>query len=191
MGKTEEKIKRITAVFKSKKSMELLITVVVIAVVAGLLLGGNSGGSEPQKTAKSETLADYAQRTEKRLEEVLSTIDGAGQVEVMITYETGPEIVPVTDTTRQSNSAKTSNEDGSDINTSENQSTETVTVQQESGIGAIVLTEKQPKVRGVIVVAMGADDVRVKIELQQAVKTVLDVSLAQIDVFTMKNDDKE
>ena len=185
MSKTEEKINKLKSAFQGKKRMELLITIVIVAIIAGLFLAGDGSGDKSTQKTESESLTDYVARTEKRLKEVLSTINGAGQVEVMITYETGPEIVPATDTTRQSNSTGSSQE-GS--NTSENETVKAATIQQQSGTEPIVLTEKQPKVRGVIVVAQGAEDIRVKIELQQAVKTVLDVSLAQIDVFTRKNE---
>ena len=190
MGKTEEKFKRFADVLKNKKSMEVFIAIVVVAVIAGLFLSFGTSDGDSGVDVTSASISEYAERTEKRLKEVLSAIDGAGKVEVMITYETGPEIVPVTDTTRQSNNTESSGETGVDSKTTENETIETVTVQQNSGLGAIVLTEKQPKVRGVIIIAEGADDIRVKIALQQAVKTVLDVSLTHIDVFTMNRDHK-
>jgi stage III sporulation protein AG len=193
LEKTNEKIQKLKEMFKGKKGLELLITIVIIAIIAGIYLSTlqKQDTGKTQKESSSLTLADYAERTEKRLKEVLSAIEGAGNVEVMITYESGPEIIPVVDSSTQKNSTESTSQDSTSLNTSETESAKAVTVQQQSGAEPIVLMEKQPKVRGVIVIAQGANNMRVKIEVQQAVKTVLDVSLNCIDVFTMKSNNKE
>ena len=49
-----------------------------------------------------------------------------------------------------------------------------------------MLTEVQPLVRGVIVVAEGAEDIAVKLNLQYAVKTVLGIDDDCIEVFEME-----
>ncbi len=49
-----------------------------------------------------------------------------------------------------------------------------------------MLREDQPKVRGVVVIAKGAGDISVRMQLAQAVCTVLDVDPSQVEVFVMK-----
>jgi stage III sporulation protein AG len=51
-----------------------------------------------------------------------------------------------------------------------------------------VLREDSPKVLGVIVVAEGADDIGVKLNLLEAVQTVLNVSPDRVDVYKMNNE---
>ncbi len=183
---TENVKLKVTKFFKGKKSLEFVIAVIVVAVIAAIYL---STLSEPSNTgsggANKSELSEEAEETETKLGRILSQIKGAGKVEVMITYETGPEIVPAMNVSNQSSSAVSS---GSGTNNeSQTENSTPVTVQQQSGSEPLVIVEKQPKVRGVVVVAEGADDLRVKLALQQATKTVLDVSLDNIDVFTMKS----
>ena len=71
------------------------------------------------------------------------------------------------------------------------ESSRPVTVSQGGGNEALVLTEKQPIVRGVIVIAEGAADIAVRINLQNAVRTVLGIELSCIEVFEMKATEKE
>ena len=47
------------------------------------------------------------------------------------------------------------------------------------------MVEKKPKIRGVIVVAEGASDIGVKLNLYNAVQTVLQVEASKVDVFEM------
>ena len=123
--------------------------------------------------------------TEARLKQILSHIRGAGVVEVMITYETGKQIVPAMSTDVQSSTTQ-SQGDVSSVSESVNESSQPATVSRNGGNEAIVLTEVQPKVRGVIVIAEGAADVRVRVNLQNAVMTVLGIDADCIDVFEMK-----
>ena len=126
-------------------------------------------------------LSQSEQEVESRLEKALSKIRGAGRVEVMITYATGPEIVPAMNTDTQENS--TQNSSGTTESLSE--STKPATVSQSGGNEPIVLTERQPTIRGVIVIAEGAADISVQMDLQRAAKTVLGVPLDCIEIFEM------
>ena len=47
----------------------------------------------------------------------------------------------------------------------------------------LVLTEKLPKVKGVVVVAEGANDVSLKLNIIQAIKTLIDIPSGNIQVF--------
>ena len=66
------------------------------------------------------------------------------------------------------------------------ESSSPATISKNGGNEPIVLTEVQPLVRGVIVVAEGAEDIAVKLNLQYAVKTVLGIDDDCIEVFEME-----
>ena len=61
--------------------------------------------AEQSQTARTETLpavqTDYCARTERSLAQILSQIDGAGQVRVMLTLASGPQTVYQTDSEEQ------------------------------------------------------------------------------------------
>ena len=122
---------------------------------------------------------------ESRLEDILSTVRGAGRVRVMVTYSTAGERVAATVSTLDESVAETS---GGTTATRSEQSREMkqpATIATENGQSPIILVEKEPEIRGVIVVAEGAADPAVRLDLQRAVQAVTGVSLSCIQVFEM------
>lgn len=156
-----------------------LLVVVLYLFVSRAADGGTAANADGVQVLSAANAAD----TETRLQEVLSCIRGAGRVEVMITYETGREIVPAMTTSVNSNGSETSDGDKSSSSQQSTESTQPATVSQSGSNAPIVLKEIEPVVRGVIVVADGAADVTVRLDLQRAVRAVLDIPLSHIEVF--------
>lgn len=129
----------------------------------------------PQPVAAASETNDL----EQRLMDTLSCVRGAGKVKVMITYETGSEIVPAM------NTDVTSSVSVSGENQTRTESSSPVTTYQNGENEAIVLMEKEPTVRGVIVVAQGAADISVRLKLQAAVQAVLGVEAEKVEVLEM------
>ena len=122
---------------------------------------------------------------ESRLEDILSTVRGAGRVRVLITYSTAGERVAATVSTLDESVSETS---GGTTATRSEQSREMrqpATVSGDGGQSPIILVEKEPEIRGVIVVAEGAADPAVRLSLQRAVQAVTGAPLSCIQVFEM------
>jgi stage III sporulation protein AG len=117
--------------------------------------------------------------------EVLSKIRGAGRVDVLITYETNGEIVTATVRQTDEDVKDANGTAGSETSRSVREVTEPATVETENGHTPIVLYEKEPIVRGVIVVAEGASDFSVRQKLQAAVHAVTGIPIERIEVFEM------
>lgn len=181
---------RFTQAVKSNRKLELCLYGGIVFVVI-LLYAASLAPSREQDEAtevREATSADITEADmEKKLAAVLSSIRGAGRVEVMITYETGAEMVPAMSTKVDSNSAETNDGEKSSLTVQTNEVREPATVGGGAGNEPIVLLERQPVVRGVIVVAQGAADIRVKLDLQRAVQAVLDIPLTSIEVFERAN----
>ncbi len=156
-----------------------LLVVVLYLFVSRAADGVTAADADGVQVLSAANTAD----TETRLQEVLSCIRGAGRVEVMITYETGREIVPAMTTSVNSNGSETSDGVKSSSSQQSTESTQPATVSQSGSNAPIVLKEIEPVVRGVIVVADGAADVTVRLDLQRAVRAVLDIPLSHIEVF--------
>ena len=107
---------------------------------------------------------------------VLSKIEGVGEVDVLITFSSSVE--QVTANTQNSHSTTTSNQNNS-TTTSTTTSSPIISNQN-----VIVLQEKMPEIIGVIVVAEGADNPKVKINILSAVSTALDIDKNSIQIFT-------
>ena len=189
--KLKEKIKKI-------KNYEIIVTILIMAVIISIYI---SSLKSPYKLEDDETIyninneednQNYSTQ-EERLEQKLSAIKGAGKVEVMITYVSSKEIVTAMNTT-QSNSTTEEQDSGGGIrkiiqNDINNQA---VTMNGSGWNKSTYHKEVEPEVKGVIVIAEGAYDINVKLELLKAVQTALGVSPSQVEVFVMdENFDKE
>ena len=180
-------IMEILRLLKGKKGLDTVIIIVIIAAIAFIYFTsfiGSAGTEEPVPAATPEQAQTID--VEERLARVLSSIQGAGQVEVMVTCESGAEKVPAVNTQTQTDKEEQNQNGGQSTTKSENTSSELVTVQNDGNSEAVVLREDEPIVRGVVVIAQGAGDVAVRMQLSQAVCTVLDVDQSQVEVFVMK-----
>ncbi|AKL95296.1 stage III sporulation protein AG [Clostridium aceticum] len=124
---------------------------------------------------------------EHRLKEILQKIQGVGEVEVMVTFEMGTEIIPASNTTKSTDTTEEKDSGGGTRVVASENITETVVVANEgNGHKPLVLKEIKPQVNGVIVVAEGAENIEVKVKLYEAVKTVLQVPGHKVEVYSKK-----
>ncbi|MBE7092454.1 MAG: hypothetical protein E7365_04675 [Clostridiales bacterium] len=145
----------------------------------------------PEKSTKNEKTninnnTAIEKTKEQQLEEVLCNIKGVGKVSVMITYQSGSEVVCANNIETQTNTVTEKSENGG-IKESETiiENKSPVTVGSGDGENPLVIIEKEPEIKGVIVVAQGAENLNVKLNLQKAVETVLQVDPSQVDIFAM------
>ncbi len=140
----------------------------ILILLLGLLLlalPGKTGRAQPEVPEQTEPSGLTLQ--EARLESLLSQIQGAGQVRVMLSLQTGEQTQYQTDT------------DG----------TEESTVLFSAGSGsqrALVRQVSGPQYRGAVIVCQGADQAQVKLALVQAVASVTGLGADQITVVKMK-----
>jgi stage III sporulation protein AG len=182
---------------KKIKHIEIIAAVLVIAIIitlyastpGNLLSGGEKANDEPQPVSPDTAIPEDTSETdiEKRLAAILSNMEGAGQVDVMITYKTGPALVPAMD--RNEMQTTSTDQDGERV--SQTQQTEVqerpMTVDGPDGSVPVVLYQETPEIKGVIVIAEGADDIEVYMNLERAVMTILNVRADQVEVFARGN----
>lgn len=174
-----------------KKIQYLAILLIVIVILA--IYFASSGKPTTEPTMMNDTTQAAVQSTvgydsiEEKLKATLSRIEGAGEVEVMITYESSAEIVPAISVDTQTSTTTDTRDSGSSSTNTENRQSQVVTVGGGSEASALVLREDSPVVKGVIVVAKGADNIAVKLNLLNAVQTILNVGPHQVDVYKMTN----
>lgn len=174
-----QRVKRSSTYLKLKenKKLSLLVLVGIILVIALVTLQTSTGVESV--VSSSTDISD----TEIELTEVLSKISGVGNVKVMISYEGGMKKVIAYDTTVSSDITSADGRENEYV--SENRSP--VTVNVSGTYSPLVLQELKPEITGVIVVAEGAGNLRVRLDLLSAVKTVLNISGEKVEVFTMNN----
>lgn len=187
------KVKDVWQAIKKVKNFEIIIAVIVVAVILAIygstLIGGDKDPAPKEDAVESAESVDASTNAdnEARLKKVLEAIDGAGRVEVMITYESGPEMVPAMNqsTTTQESEEFTGTDTVRQSRTTDESQNPVIASGQEDDL--LVLKEVEPEVRGVVVVAEGASDIQVQLNLQRAVQTVLNVPADKVEVFSMKN----
>lgn len=105
---------------------------------------------------------------EKRLSDILSQIDGAGDVSVMITYYSSSEKNIAYETKTSSRENQSESEDKKAVMTDGS---------------PMVVKEVYPQVKGVIVTAQGAGNAGVRNAISEAVAASLDVPAHRICIF--------
>lgn len=171
-------LKRIKLSEMPKKNI-VLISLAVGAVLL-LLLTELSGGSEENVSSDNTAVyaEEYTKDIEKRLESILSEIDGAGKVEVMVTLESCYENVYAKGyTTKSQNSGTDAQQELTE---------EYIIVKQGSNNEeCLVVKVYEPEVKGVAIVAQGADKLSVKTAITETVCAVLNISSAKVSVEKM------
>ena len=128
----------------------------------------------------------YAESLERRLQNKLSKIEGAGRVEVMITLENYGESVVEKD--KADSTSRRVQEGAEGRNTTEETREvhmETVYQDADRGKEPFVGSEKTPKIAGVLVVAQGADKTAVKQNISDAVMALFQIDVNRIKVVKM------
>ncbi len=193
MNKTILKIKEyINKMDNNKLIYNLLIILIIgiiILIMANIFINNtNKSNSDLQLTDFSNNVSDmdldYGALLEKKLEEILSELKGVGKVKVMITLEDTIEKIPAFNTSKNN---ETTNEVDSQGGTRET-TREGMDIQMVTGSEGtlMVLKEIKPTVRGVIVIAEGAEDPEIREMLYGAVKTVLGISGNRVEVYSSK-----
>ena len=135
------------------------VLLVALAGLALMLLPGGEEAEEPAPTLAAE------ESLEARLEAILSRIDGAGEVKVLLTEEQGGEVF-----------YQTEGEDGKTVLISGAD-------RSESGL---VRTTQPPSYRGAVVVCRGADSAAVRLAVVEAVANATGLGTDRITVLKMK-----
>ncbi len=164
------------------KNIKAILAVIVFVVVALVLINYQPNSNEVVATVSNSGLVDYTSSTqyidnlEVKLTDILSHIKGAGETKVMITIESGPEIKVA----EQVEEKTTTTSSGTTVTVVTNP----IIINNNGEEEPLVVMEIVPKIKGVIVVSSGANDLRVRLDMLSAIQALLDVSNENIQIFT-------
>ncbi|MBR0157104.1 MAG: hypothetical protein IJM20_06270 [Clostridia bacterium] len=150
----------------------LILAAFILFLTSGVFRSCGKTAEEPTQETSGNIGAQTAE-LEKRLEGMLSSMAGVGRVKVMLTLDSTEEQILATNSRNQTAQSGSSEE------------TRPATVNTGGGENPIVLTEKLPRVRGVIVSAEGAGNFSVRMNIITAVSTVLGIDQSRVEVFVM------
>ena len=181
---------KIANLFKQKNITNLIILlllVIMFYLVVSYFTGVNnitkSEKTNLEKVSKedmnsnsqkdSEVLS-YQEKQEKDLERILGKINGVGSVDVVINFQSSEVKVPAVDNSSQKST--TEETDGDKI----------VMSNSSNGSEPVILKTEKPEVLGVMVVAEGAEDSKIKYEITKAISSLYNISVDKVNVLAMK-----
>lgn len=161
--------KKTNGMFTKLKKNSLIAAALVLGVVLILVPTGNSdSGASDNTSGLGEPVFSLSEQ-ERKMEEALSKISGAGRVKVVLGLKSGAE--------RQ----LASNEE-----TSDSQSKVTyVTVQTGSGVQTVAVRYNYPIYQGALIVCQGGGNAAVRLQITEAVAALTGLTTDKITVSKM------
>lgn len=166
---------------KKIKHLDIILTVLFIAIILLIYFSTffntkptiDKNSTDNSKTYSATTsLERYTERCEAKLVETLSAIKEAGEVSVLLTFNKGIETVIAYTTETETSSNGNVTEVKSPVLITNNGKTETV-----------VLQEIMPMPVSIVVVATGANNTNVKLEILRAVQAMFALPTSSIEIF--------
>ena len=163
-----EKLKKITHI---EIYLAVILGVIICFVYLTFFAKNENGNNEQLSTSETDSAVEHVGYLENKLCNVLSKISNVGQASVVITLENGFSYEYATDTETK----KTTSGGIETVVTSE-----TIIL-----VGNEPVVQKQiyPKIKGVVIVAEGAENFNVKMNILTAVETVLEIDRNNITIL--------
>lgn len=154
------------------------------------IVTGASGVAEPPAVnTLSEQITRDETELETRLTEILSQVDGAGQVQVRVNLASSTQQLYAinSSTNRRTTQEKDSNGAVRTISEITDEGQMVMERGEKSGSDLpVVIKASKPEILGIVVVAEGASNEQVKLTLTKTAETLLNVSAHRICVEPMK-----
>ncbi|MGN1329704.1 MAG: hypothetical protein ACI4V4_08420 [Eubacterium sp.] len=156
--------------------MKIIIAVGLIGVILIAMsdIFPKSEGDTSSVTSDSMSYIEYTNELEKKLCNIVSSIDGVGECKVMITLENSKESVYATDNENKTDSDSKSSKD------------EYVIYDSDGGETPVLIKEYYPKIQGVSVVCTGGDSIVIKEQIINTVTSLFNISTNRVSVSKIK-----
>ncbi len=177
----------------------ILILAGVLLLVIGLPVKKKESGGEKEQNNVTGYIAENSDKTgtlnqgvsreeflEQRLEKLLSSLDGVGKVQVMISLEGSTEYVVEKDSQESRTETQEGTGEGQRKGVEVQLQSETVFVEQENGNSPYVVQELYPKIKGVVVLAQGGGNATVAQNISKAVEALFSIESHKIMVMKME-----
>lgn len=188
----------------NKKKIENLVVFIIILIITIIAINSIWNGKKTTKDEEKDsseydkqlasvtcsnatTVINENNSIETNLENILSKIEGVGNVKVLITYSESSEIVAMYNESNKNSTIEEKDSGGGTRTTEQTDRTKDIIYKEENG-EKVPITQKviNPKVEGAIITAVGANNGTVKNNIIQAVEAVTGLPTHKIQVFEMK-----
>lgn len=131
-----------------------------------------------------ESISAYEEKQQQDLKNLLEKMEGVGTVEVKINYESSEVKVPAVDSTTQKNITEETDTEGGVRNNTEVSSDDSIVMAK--GDEPLVLQTNKPNITGIIIVAEGSTDSKIRYNIQKAVSSLYDIGMDKVNILSMK-----
>lgn len=180
------KLEEISKEGKNKRYLLIAIGLAIAGIAITFMPLPSSNNSKNNTTvqtgkAVARTEANYEQQIEKRLVSILEKMEGVGRVSVMVTTYSNEEKVLASDVTTSSQQSEERDQAGGTRNNMTTNNNQKVVLQ--SGNTPYVIKENKPTIKGVLILAEGADNSNVRSQIIESVANLLDVPVHKVSVL--------
>lgn len=168
--------------------IKLIVLLGICGIVLILLseIGPKADAKQAQPSNEVFTNESYAAALEDKIYTLVTSIEGVGKAKVMVTLESGIEYVYASAEKKNTDVTQDFSDDGvTKLHEKDNSESSFILVDGGNGKEALVKTQIEPKVKGVVVVCEGAEHPAVQERVIEAVKTALDLSSTQVCITKM------
>lgn len=154
------------------------------------IMKDGKGVVEQKKDGESVANVEYKDQQkemELKLKDILENIKGVGKVKVMIYFKGGEEQVPALNINDSTSLTEEKDVEGGTRKVTQNNDGRTVVMMNtENGSEPLILKKYNPEITGVCVVAEGAEDNLIKLQIQKAVINLFGLKENKVNVYPMK-----
>ena len=181
------------------ENLVFLIVILIITIVAINLIWNDEKSDKQDVIDDGKRLANQdntiftnniqsetTSNLETNLENILSRIQGVGEVHVFVNYSESSEVVAMYNENSQTSTTEETDTSGGVRKIQETDSQKEIIYQENDG-EKVPITQKviEPKIEGAIITAKGASDANVKTNIIQAVEAVTGLATHKIQVFEL------
>lgn len=186
-----------------KKKIENLVFFVIVLIITIVIIniiwnGNKKSDSQVNNNNTNKQLASTNQSNivenndknidnlEVKLENILSKIQGVGEVKICINYSESSEVVAMYNETSKVSNTEETDTSGGIRKIQETDSQKDIIYKEDNG-EKMPITQKviQPKIEGAIITAKGASNADIKANIIQAVEAITGLATHKIQVFEM------
>ena len=130
---------------------------------------------------------EYEEAQKEELKSILEDMYGVGEVKVMISFKSGESKILAYNSSKQVVSTEEKDTEGGTRVSNQTDDGSTVVMTNEGGDNEPFIVETyKPKIEGIMILAEGASDSRIKYDIQKAVSSLYGLSAEKVNVYPMK-----
>lgn len=181
----KEKEKILTFI-KNKKNFPLIILLSAVLIITLIYSFYPKSIIAEKKSEDEFDLNAYISDYEKRMEDMLSQIAGAGKCKVTLTISEGPENIYASES--KTSVDKKNNSEAKEDEKKDSEDKVIIMRDKSGGEKALIQKTLVPKITGAVIICDGADDINISENIINAVSVMLDIKSNKVCVIKKSMD---